>query len=121
MVAPIGNIANKLFFSHQNPNLSTMNYSQTSSIPTMLPYSVGMDIQLGPAPNNFDEVRGRILSSNENISRDIEMSSTKSLVVYHERMTTNNANNNNNPVNASPELFYKTKQEKAFRISKAAD
>jgi len=121
MVVPIGNIANRLIFSHQNPNLSTTNYSQTLSIPTMLSYGMGMNIQSGPAPNNFDEVRGRILSSNGIISRDVLMSSTKSSVVYHERMTTNNANNDDNPVDASPELSYETEQEKAFCISKAAD
>jgi len=87
----------------------------------MLPYGMGMDIQSGPAPNNFNEVRGRTLSSNRSISRDVSMSSTKSSVVYHERMTTNNANNNNDPVNASPKLSYETEQEKAFRVSKAAD
>jgi len=42
-------------------------------------------------------------------------------VVYHERMTTNNANNNDDPVDASPKLSYKTEQEKAFHVSKAAD
>ena len=92
----------------QNPNFSTKNYSQTSSIPTMLPNSMGMDFQSGPTPNNFDEVRGRTLSSNGNISRDISMSSTKLLVVYHERMTTNNMNNDNNLVDSSPELSYET-------------
>ena len=108
IVAPIENIANKLFFSRQNPNLSTTNYSQTLSIPTMLPYGMGMDIQSGLAPNNFNKVRGRTLSSNGNISRDVSISSTKSSVVYHERMTTNNVNNDNDPVNASPELSYET-------------
>ena len=87
----------------------------------MLSYGVGMDIQLGLAPNNFDEVRGKTLFSNGNISRDVSISSTKLSVVYHERITTNNANNNNDPVNVSSELFYKTKQKKAFRVSKAAD
>jgi len=104
MVVPIGNIVNKLFFSHQNPNLSTTNYSRTSSIPTMLLYSMGIDIQSGLAPNNFNKVRGRTLSSNRDISRDISMSSTKLSVVYYERMTTNNANNDDDPVDASPEL-----------------
>ena len=74
-----------------------------------------MDIQLGLASNNFDEVRGRT------ISRDVSMSSTKSSVVYHERITTNNANNDDVPVNASSELSYETEQEKAFRVSKAAN
>ena len=87
----------------------------------MLPYSVGMNIQLGPASNNFDEVRGRTLSSNGNISRDISMSFTKLSVVYHERMTTNNANNDDDPVNASSKLSYEIEQEKVFCVSKVAD
>ena len=87
----------------------------------MLPYSMGMDIQLELAPNNFDGVRGRTLSSNRSIPMDVSMSFTKSSVVYHERMTTNNANNNDDLVDASPELSYKTEQEKAFHISKVAD
>ena len=87
----------------------------------MLPYNRGMDIQLGLAPNNFNKVRGRTLSSNRNISRDISMSFTKSSVVYHERMTTNNVNNDDDPVNVSPKLSYETEQEKAFHVSKAAD
>ena len=70
----------------------------------MLPYGMRMDIQSGLAPNNFDEVRGRTLSSNGSISSDVSMSSTKLSVVYHERMTTNNVNNDDNPVDASPEL-----------------
>jgi len=117
----IGNIANKLFFSHQNPNLFIINYSQTSSLPTMLLYGVGMDIQSGPAPNNFNEMRDRTISSNGSISRDVSMSFTKSSVVYHERITTNNANNDDIPVDTSSKLSYETEQEKAFHVSKAAD
>ena len=87
----------------------------------MLPYSMEIDIQSGLAPNNFNKVRSRTLSSNGNISRDVLISSTKSSVVYYERMTTNNVNNDDDPVDASPELSYKTEQEKAFHVSKVAD
>ena len=87
----------------------------------MLSYGIGIDIQTGLAPNNFNEVRGRTLSSNGNISRDISMSSTKLLVVYHERMTINNTFNNDDPADVSPELSYETEQEKALYVSKAAD
>jgi len=87
----------------------------------MLPNSIGLDFQSGPTSNNFDEMRGRTLSSNRNISRDISMSSTKLLVVYHEKMTTNNMNNNDDLVDSSPELSYKTEQKKAFHVSKMAD
>jgi len=98
-----------------------MNYFQISSLPTMLSYGMGMDIQSETTFNNVNELRSRILFSNGSISRDISISSTKSLVVYYKRMTTNNANNDDNLVNAFPELFYETEQEKAFRISKMAD
>ena len=87
----------------------------------MLFYGMGMDIQSGLASNNFDEVRGRTLSSNRNISRDVSMSSTKLSVIYHERMTTNNVNNNDDPVDASSKLSYETEQKKAFCVSKVAD
>jgi len=45
----------------------------------------------GPSPDNFDEVRGRTPTSKSQVSRDSSLSSTKSLVAYHERIESNNA------------------------------
>ena len=120
MVVPIGSIVNKLFFS-SNFNSFTTDFLQTSSLPTVFPNNIEMDFPTGPIPDNYNEVRGRILSTNKSIFRDISMFSTKSSVIYHERMTLNNLKDNDDPINTSPELSYETEQEKAFHISKAVN
>ena len=119
MVAPIGNIANKLFFS-SNFSSSTTDYSQASSIPTVFPSNMGMDFPIGPIPNNYDEVRGRTLSTKRSISRDTSMFSTRSSVVYHERIVHNNLKDDDNPMDSTPELSYEIEQKRAFYISKVA-
>ena len=120
MVAPIGNIANKLFFS-SNFSSSTTDYSQASSIPTVFPSNMGMDFPIGPIPNNYDEVRGRTLSTKRSISRDTSMFSTRSSVVYHERIVLNNSKDDDNPMNATSELSYETEQKRVLCISKVAE
>jgi len=80
-----------------------------------------MDILAGPAPDNFDEVRGRNSSTNKNISRDSSMSSTISSVAYHKRMVNNGMNIDSELVNNSPVLSYETEQERAICFSKAAE
>ena len=81
-----------------------------------------MDIFAGFAPNNYNKVRGRTLSTKEQTSRDSSISSTKSSIVYHERMECNNAMNIDVDMdNNSPALSYKTLQEKAIQVSEAAD
>jgi len=54
-----------------------------------------MDILSGSSPDNYDEMRGRIFLPKVQVSRDSSMSSTKSLVAYHEKIEHNNALNNN--------------------------
>ena len=83
-----------------------------------------MDILKGQSPNSFDKVRDKSLSLNSSISKNTLMSSTKSFVAYHDRMKQNNdmvvdKDTPNN--NASPELSYKTAQEQALYLSKAAE
>ena len=64
-------------YSQQGSQLSTV---------CLMKYT-GMDrLSLGPSPNNIDEVRGRTPTSKSSVSRDLSMSSTKSLVAYHEKM-----------------------------------
>jgi len=87
----------------------------------MFPNNMGMDFPTGPIPDNYDEVRGRNLSTNRSISRDTSMSSTKSSVVYHERMVNNNLKDDNKPMDSVSALFYETEQKRAFRISKVAE
>jgi len=82
----------------------------------------GIDFLAEPSPDNFNEVRGRSLSTNRNISRDSLMFSTKSLVTYHEMMANNNTMDvDDKKIDDSLALSYETDQEKALHISKAAE
>ena len=110
------------------PYISSSTTSNTSSssllnLPTVPFKSItGMDIFSGIAPDNYDEVRGKSLSTNVNVSRDSSVSSTRSSVVYHEKMEQNNAMIiDDDPNDSSPALSYEDKQERAIQVSKAAD
>ena len=84
--------------------------------------NAGIDIFAGFAPNNYDEVRDRTLSTKEQTSKDSSMSSIKLSIVYHKRMECNNAMNIDiNIDNNSPALSYETFQEKASQVSEIAD
>jgi len=72
----------------------------------------------GPSSDNFDEVRGRTSASKSQVSRNSSLSSTKSLVAYHERMESNNAMDIDN---VSPDLSYEMTQEKNIYVSKTAN
>jgi len=64
----------------------------------------------------------RIFSLQPQLSRASSIFSTKSLVAYHKRMECNNSLNYDVKIdNDSPRLSYKTYQEQAIYISKAAD
>ena len=78
-----------------------------------------MDILPGYSSDNYNEVRGRRVSHKSQGSRDSSMSSTKSSVIYHERMKCNNEDVNMD--DNSHALLYKITQEKAFQVSKVAD
>ena len=81
-----------------------------------------MDIFVGFAPDNYNEMRGRTLLTKEQTSRDSSMSLTKSSIVYHKRMECNNAMNVDIDMdNNSPALSYETFQEKASQVSDTAD
>ena len=67
---------------------------------------IGIDILPGYFPDNYNEVRGRRVSHKSQGSRDSSMSSTKSSVVYHERMECNNEDINMD--DDSHALLYKT-------------
>jgi len=82
---------------------------------------MGVDFPTGPIPDNYDEMRGRTLSTNKSISRDTSMSSTRSSVVYYERMVYNNLKDKDDPMDSTSELSYETEQERALCISKAAE
>jgi len=71
-----------------------------------------------PSPNNIDEVRDRTPTSKSLVSRDLSMSSTKSLVAYYERMENKN---NMNVDNVSSELALNSTQGKSIHVSKATN
>ena len=74
-----------------------------------------MDIFSEPFSDNYDEMRGRSLSTKKNISRNLLMSSMKSSVTYYKRINHNNAIVVDNEMdNITPALFYEDKQEKAL-------
>ena len=90
--------------------------AQTFALPTAsFSNNTGMDIFTEPSPDNYDKVKGRLLSTKEYISRDLSMSSTKSSVMYHKKMEYNNAIViDKEMVNISPTLSYETNQKKAL-------
>ena len=87
MVVPVRDLGNKLFSFSFN-----MHSQQSSQLLTIFSTNcTGMDrLSSGSSSNNIDEVRGRTPTSKSLVSRDLSMSSTKSLVVYHKRMENNN-------------------------------
>ena len=118
MVAPVRDLGNKFFSS------ATITHShQPLNLPTVFPSTyTGMDILSGKIPDNYNEVQGRTVSLLPQLSKASSMSSTKSLVAYHERMECNNSLNKDIKMDEdSSGLFYKTHQEQAICVSKAAD
>ena len=105
MVVPVRDLENKFTFFSSNTILL-----QTFELPTVShSNNTGMDIFAESPPNNYDEVKGRSLLTKRNISRDSSMSSSKSSVVYYEKMELNNAMNVDvNIDDNSPALSYET-------------
>ena len=86
MVAPVGELANKHLFvtSFSSTNMIS---PQDSTLPTLFPLNnTEMDFFTELPPDNYNKVRDRSLSTKEYCSRNSSMSSTKSLVAYHNRM-----------------------------------
>ena len=120
MVAPIRDLRNKFFLSSS----TIMHSQQPLNLPTVLPSTyTGMDILLGKIPDNYDEVRGRMVSPQPHSPRASSMSSTKSSVNYHERMEHNKLNNDiiMNDDSEGPGVSYETVQEQAIHVSMMAD
>ena len=119
MVAPIRDLGNKSVFSPSNTHSQ-----QSFQLPTVfLSNYIEMDKFFAePSPDNYNEMRGRTSSPNIQVSRNSLVSSTKSLVAYHEKIECNNTiikDINMNDI--SPELLYETTQEKTSWVSKAAN
>ena len=119
MVAPFGNLVNKLSFSSTNINSSNTAPNTKSSIPTMSSANdIGMDIPMGQVSNTESKGRGRNSFSPIHLSRESSMALSGRSTPYHERM-----NIDTDPTNKelNPELSYKAEQEKAIWVSMAAN
>ena len=124
MVAPIGELANKLSFPSTTFSISNMASSFKTALPTMsTEKDIGMDIQTGRVPSSNSEVQERNPLPSNNPSRDSSMVSSRRSTPYHDRMVTDMdivpVNNKSN--NEWLELSYETEQEKAIRVSMATN
>jgi len=105
IVVPIRDLGNKFFSS------ATITHShQPLNLPTVFPSTyIGMNILSGKIPDNYDEVQSRTISLLPQLSKASSISSTKSLVAYHERMECNNSLNEDIEMDEnSSGLSYKT-------------
>jgi len=97
-----------------------MHLQQDFQLPTVFSLNcTEMDILPGYSSNNYDEVRGRRVSYKSQGSRNSSISSTKSSVIYHEKIEYNNEDVDMD--DDSHALLYKMTQEKAFQVSKVAN
>jgi len=78
-----------------------------------------IDIPAEFVPIHDFEMRRRTLSTKKNFSRDSSMSSTRSSVIYHERIANNGMDIDQEPVDNSSALSYEEKHEKVLHLSKA--
>jgi len=95
----------------------------TMTLPTVsLSTNTGMDLLYRNISNNYDEIKSRTSSPKPQSSRASLISSTKSLVVYYERMENNN---NLEDVDMesfnSPQLSYATPKKQANQVSMVAN
>ena len=119
MVVPIGNLANKFFFSSTNNKSSNTALNIKSSKPTISSTKdIGIVIPMEQVPSNESKVRERKSVSPINLSRESSLASSRWSTSYHDRM---NINNDLSGMEPTPELSYKTEQEKAIRISMTAN
>jgi len=122
MVAPIGNTANK-FISPSTLSTTITSQNLQTFIPTVNESSnTGIDKSTGTKLVNNSNSRGRTSSIERNLSRDASISSTCSLVPYHERITMNNGTDIDSdlPTDFSA-LSYKEEQEKELHLRKVAE
>jgi len=121
MVVSLREIENKLFLSSTKmDSTSDMTLSTVNA-----PGYTEMDFlnAVRNTSNNYNEVRGCTLAPNKPSSRETSISSTISLVAYHNRMTMNNDNDSDaiiEPIN-SPQLLYATPEGKNNQVSMVAD
>ena len=121
MVAPIGNIVNKFFVSLSFSTSTTSSPNDNTSLLTVSHINdIGMDKSLGQAFALSFEVRGRKPTPVSNLSRESSMASSSRSTPYHERIDLN-IDSDTTMEELTSELSYKTEQERALRVSMAAD
>ena len=118
MVAPVRDLGNKFFNSSANTH-SQQDFDSTLPTVSSANYT-GMDSLIGQLPAFNFEVRGRTPTANRNLSRDSLMMSSGQEILYHDKMDIN-MDCDSIIGDFTSELSYKTEQEKALYISKAAD
>ena len=92
-----------------------------SSLPTVsFVNDIGMDNSPGQVPAFDYEVRGRNPTFAANLSRESLLASFGQVTPYYNRMDIN-IDCNSAMGELTPELSYKTEQEKALRVSRVAD
>ena len=122
MVAPIGKFANKFSFStHFNTSNTDSNLNTTSLPPMSIRNDLGMDFQRGVSPAINSEVRGRNPSPSAKSSRESSLASSGRSTPYHERMEIDVVTGTDESNTESLDLSYETAQEKAIRVSMAAN
>ena len=121
MVAPIGKLANKFSFSTHFSKLNTASNFNTSLPPMSNKMDLGMDIQSGISPTINSEERGRNPLPSSNSSRESSLASSGCATPYHERMDMDVVPKTEKSNIESRELSYETDQERAIRVSMAAN
>jgi len=93
----------------------------TSLPPMSNKMDVGMDIQSGVSPTINSEERGRNSLPSANSSRQSSLASSGRVTPYHERMDMDVVPETEESNIESRELPYETEQERAIRVSMAAN
>jgi len=121
MVVPLREIGNKHFLSSTKTD-----FTLDMTLPTMNASGyIGMDFlnAVRNTSDNYDEVKDHTLAPDKPPSRETSISSTVSLVTYHNGMMINSDNDGNaiiEPTN-SPQLSYMILGEKNNQVSIVAD
>ena len=118
MVVPVRDLGNKFFIFSAN-----MHFQQDSdsTLPTVSSVNhTGMDSSIGQLSAFNFEIRKRSPTTNRNFSKDSLTMSSGWATPYHNRMDVN-MDCDSMVEDYTPELLYKTKQEKVLCVSKVAD
>ena len=118
MVVPVRDLGNKFFISSANMHSQQ---DSDSTLPTVSSVNhTVMDSSTGQLSAFNFEIRERSPTTNRNFSRDSSTMSSSWVTPYHNRMDVN-IDCDSMVEDYTPELLYKTEQEKVLYVSKVAD